>query len=223
MHVRINGGLLAGAERRTLSFLVARLPARVTPDHLTALALAAMGAAALALTAARESALAGWLFAACLALNWFGDSLDGTLARFRRIERPRYGYYIDHVVDLAGATLLLGGFAASGFMSPAIALTLLAAYLLAAAETYLATHATGTFRLSFAGFGPTELRIALAAGVLAGRTHLWTDLLGVHARVFDVAGAAGAVGLAAAFLVNTVHNGRMLSRREPARLAGSAR
>ncbi len=217
MHIRVNGGVLAAPERRVLAALASRMPALVAPDHLTALALGAMAAAGLALVAARSSAAGGWLFAACLAVNWFGDSLDGTLARFRRIERPRYGYYVDHVIDLIGVTCLLAGFAVSGFMATAVALALLAAYLLASAETFLATHAAGTFRLSFGGVGPTELRVLLAAGVVAARAHVWTDVLGVHARVFDLAGVAGAVGLGAAFLTNAVQNGRTLYRAEPCR------
>src|SRR5262249_59669638 len=99
-------------------------------------------------------------------LNWFGDSLDGTVARVRRAERPRYGFYVDHVLDIAGATLLLGGMACSTFMHPAIAMALLIAYLLVSGETFLATAVRGVFKMSFAGVGPTELRILLAAAPL---------------------------------------------------------
>src|SRR5207253_492733 len=99
-----------------------------------------------------------------LALNWFGDSLDGTVARVRGQQRPRYGYYVDHLLDLAGTAFLMLGLACSSLMSPIVAALLLAAYLLVAAETYLATHVRGVFKMSFLGFGPTELRIVIAVG-----------------------------------------------------------
>ena len=108
-----------------------------------------------------------WLVVAALAVNWFGDSLDGTLARVRKVERPRYGFYLDHVVDIVGITMLLGGLAGSTFMSPVIALSLLVAYLLVAGEVFLTTAVRGVFKISFAGFGPTELRILLAIGTVA--------------------------------------------------------
>src|SRR5690606_26952751 len=107
------------------------------------------------------------LFVLCLALNWFGDSLDGTVARVRRQERPRYGYYVDHVIDLTGVALLFGGAAASGYMGPFVALLVVAGYYLVSAESFLSTHARGVFNMSFAGFGPTELRIVLAIGVVS--------------------------------------------------------
>ena len=103
----------------------------------------------------------------CLLLNWFGDSLDGTVARVRDQQRPRYGYYVDHVIDLAGTALLFAGLAASGYMSPTIATLVVAAFFLVSAETYLATHARGVFKMAFIGVGPTELRILLAAGAIA--------------------------------------------------------
>ena len=102
----------------------------------------------------------------CLAINWFGDSLDGTVARVRHQQRPRYGYYVDHVVDRRQRRPLFGGLAASGLMQPVLALVLLVAYVLLCAESFLATHAVGVFRLSFSGVRPTELRILLAVGAL---------------------------------------------------------
>ena len=108
------------------------------------------------------------MFAVVFALlvNWFGDSLDGTLARVRNQQRPRYGFYVDHVLDIVGTAFLVGGMASSGYMNPLLALGLLVAYLLVAAEEFLATHVRHTFHLSFLGFGPTELRIILSVGAL---------------------------------------------------------
>ena len=95
-----------------------------------------------------------WLVNLCLAVNWFGDSLDGTLARVRQQQRPRYGFYVDHVVDAAGAIMLFGGMGLSGYMSPLVALGLAASYFLLNIEVYLATYCLGTFRLSYFKLGP---------------------------------------------------------------------
>jgi phosphatidylglycerophosphate synthase len=165
-HVREHRSLLAGAEKRLLIHIAARLPAAVTSDHLTALALVAMVIAGASFTTLQATAWGAGLFVVALAVNWFGDSLDGTVARVRDQQRPRYGYYVDHVVDLAGTMALVAGMAASGLMSPAVAMALLAAYCLVSAESYLATHSLGVFRISFAGVGPTELRILLAVRAL---------------------------------------------------------
>ena len=103
---------------------------------------------------------------ALLAVNWFGDSLDGTLARVRHQERPRYGFYVDHVLDVVGILLLFAGLVAGGFMTPIIGAGFLIAYYLLTVEIALATHAVGTFRISFWKIGPTEMRILLAVGTL---------------------------------------------------------
>ena len=142
------------------------MPRRINADHLTALGVFGTAGAGLAFAMARWTP---WTLAAvpvCLAINWFGDSLDGTIARVRHQQRPRYGFYVDHVVDLVNAVSLFGGLAASCLMQPVLALVLLVAYVLLCAESFLATHAVGVFRLSFSGVGPTELRILLAAGAL---------------------------------------------------------
>src|SRR5205823_14163332 len=138
-----------------------------------------------------------WLFmvVAGLGLNWLGDSLDGTLARVRRQQRPRYGFYLDHVLDAAGVGVLFGGLALSGYASPLIALGLIVAYLLLMVEAALATYTLGLFRMSFARFGPTELRIVLALGTLA----LWhaphVTVWGARYQLFDVGGAIAIAGM----------------------------
>ena len=215
-HVREYRSPLAEPERRLLIWLAGRLPARITSDQLTLLGLASTLAGGLAFWGARTEPL--WLLAVvpALAANWFGDSLDGTLARVRNRQRPRYGYYVDHVIDLLGALFLLGGLALSGYMSPIVALGLLAAYLMVSAEVFLATHARGVFRMSFAGVGPTELRLILAVGVLRLLQDPWVDLgaLGRH-LLFDVGGAIAIVGLGAALAVSMLRNTRALYRAEP--------
>ncbi len=127
---------------------------QVTSDQLSAVGLLSMVAVGVGFALFPWTPWAAPLVIAGLVANWFGDSLDGTVARVRGLERPRYGFYVDHVIDLMGTTFLFGGLAFSGLMSPILALVLLAAYLLVCAETYLATHAASVFRMSFLGFGP---------------------------------------------------------------------
>jgi archaetidylinositol phosphate synthase len=214
--VRINTGLTASLERRLLVWLARRLPRWVGSDHLTLLALLAMGAAGASYWAAahvHQLALLGVV--AALAINWFGDSLDGTLARVRNQQRPRYGYYVDHVVDCIGAVMLFGGLALSGFMHPIVALGVLAAYLLVSAETYLATHCLARFRMSRFGIGPTELRLLLAAGTLALFTEPSVPLFGARYQLFDVGGVAAIGGMAFAAVASALRNGMALYRAEP--------
>jgi len=179
------------------------------------IALMSMPAAGLAFAAIRAAPWIAAAFMLALAANWFGDSLDGTLARVRSQSRPRYGYYVDHVIDLAGTAALVSGMAASGLMHPPIAMALLAAYFLVSAETYLATHAVGVFRLSFAGVGPTELRILLAAAAVYVSRHPWVDIAGQPALLLDVSGLIAIVGLVIVFIVSAARNTRALYLAEP--------
>jgi phosphatidylglycerophosphate synthase len=207
-------GLTAPLERRVLAWLAARVPAAVHPDHLTGLGLLAMVAAGAAYAA---SARGPWLLHAvnlCLVLNWLGDSLDGTLARYRKRTRPRYGFYVDHMVDAVGALCLLGGLALSGQMSAGLAAAVLLAYDLLAIHMYLATYALGTFKLSFGPFGGTELRILLAAANLALLRWPVVPLLGREYRLFDVLGAFGLLGILAAVAAATVRTTLELNRLE---------
>lgn len=218
-HVRVHQSLLAAAEKRLLVAVAGRLPQWIHSDHLTLLALGAMALAGAGYGLARWDQRGLWLVVAALALNWFGDSLDGTLARVRRAERPRYGFYVDHVLDIVGITMLLGGLACSGFMTPVIALAVLVAYLLVAGEVFLATAVNGVFRMSFAGVGPTELRILLAIGTLALFRDPHVDLgsLGTL-RMFDVGGLIATAGMGAALAVAVVRNMCDLAQREPRQL-----
>jgi phosphatidylglycerophosphate synthase len=151
---------------------------------------------------------------AALAANWFGDSLDGTLARVRNRQRVRYGYYVDHVIDLVGTSALLAGMALSGFMTPIIAAALLSAYILVAAEKFLATYVRQVFQLSQFGFGPTELRIVLAAGALRLFVTPWVHIGGERFLLFDVGGTVAIIGLIAAFLCSAVCNTDRLYKEE---------
>lgn len=215
-HVRENNGLLTDIERRALIWIAERLPRRINSDHLSALGLSAMAGSGLSFAAFALTPWAAWGVVLSLALNWFGDSLDGTLARVRGHQRPRYGYYVDHVIDLAGATFLMIGLAFSGLMSPLSAAAVLAAYLLVSAETYLATHSRGVFRMSVLGFGPTELRILVAIGALRAAYDPWVALgpLGMM-RLFDVGAIIAAASLAVVFVVSAARNTKALYAAEP--------
>ena len=165
---------------------------------------------------ARLDVRALWLVIVALALNWFGDSLDGTVARVRHVERPRYGFYVDHVLDIVGATLLFSGLAVSGFMTPWIALALLVAYLLVSGEVFLATSVHGVFRMSFSGFGPTELRILLAIGTIAlfRDPHVDLGVLG-RPQLFDFGGLIAIAGMAIALTLSVIRNATALACLEP--------
>jgi phosphatidylglycerophosphate synthase len=213
-HVRDHRSVLAAAEKRLLISMAERLPSAIGSDHLTALALAAMGMAGAAFAAARWDRRALWFVVIALGLNWFGDSLDGTVARVRRAERPRYGFYVDHVLDIAGATLLFGGMACSPFMHPAIAMALLIAYLLVSGETFLATAVSGVFKMSFAGIGPTELRILLAVGAVALLRDPHVSLGPLTLKLFDFGGLIGTAALVVVFGVSVVRNATALATAE---------
>src|ERR1700732_5176687 len=165
--LRVQESWVAEAEKRALLWLAARTPNRVSPDHLTVLGMAAQIGAGMcyALAFRNRYALLGVIV--CLALNWLGDSLDGTLARVRQCQRPRYGFYVDHMVDSFGGLALMGGLALSGYMHAFIAIGLLIEFLLLSIQSYLATYTLGQFQLSFWKFGPTELRILLSICHLA--------------------------------------------------------
>ena len=223
-HTREHRSFSAAIEKRALIAIARRLPAAIHSDHLTALALLAMAMAGAGFALARWDVRSLWVVVVALALNWFGDSLDGTVARVRKVERPRYGFYLDHVLDIVGATLLFAGLAASGFMTPLIALAMLIAYLLVSGEVFLATSVHGVFRMSFSGVGPTELRILLAIGAMALFRDPHVDLGGLgRLRLFDFGGLIGIAGMAVALTVNVVRNATALARLEPRRLHRSVR
>jgi archaetidylinositol phosphate synthase len=212
---RVATNPLAGVERRCLVWMASRMPRWVTSDGLTALALAAMALTGLCYARGPGHPVALVVAIIGLALNWFGDSLDGTLARVRRQPRPRNGFYVDNVVDCFGVLFVVSGLAWSGYMTPFIAMALLIAYFMLSIEIYLATYCLAVFRLSFGGVGPTELRLILAAGTLALLSDPRVDVFGHYYRLFDVGGAVAIGGIAIALLVSIARNLRNLYRAEP--------
>lgn len=198
---RIQDSVTSGPERRALLWLAARMPAAINSDHLTVLGFAAMFLAGCSYAAARWNHWGLLLATVFLAINWFGDSLDGTLARFRDRQRRRYGFYVDHIVDSFGALFLMAGLGASGYVDWRIAAGMLVAFLLLSIETYLASYTLGVFRLSFAKFGPTELRILLSIANIILFFHPSARVSGLPYRMLDF---GGAIAIAAMFVMAAV-------------------
>jgi phosphatidylglycerophosphate synthase len=209
--VREHTSALAASEKRLLVRMAGRLPAWVNSDHLTSLGAVAMLGIGVCYWVGGPAL---WLVIPLLALNWFGDSLDGTLARVRHQERPRYGYYVDHVLDAIGFAALFGGLMLGRHMSLVLGLGFLAAYYLLVVEISLATHARGTFKLAFLKVGPTELRILLAAGTLQLMRTEWVTIFGGRWLLFDIGAVVAIAGFLVAFLAGAVRNGVALYREE---------
>src|SRR5687767_9348185 len=220
--VREHHSLLAAVEKRALIAMASRMPACINSDHLTALSAVSMAAAGASFWLAGSWLPALWLVILFLALNWFGDSLDGTLARVRKHERPRYGFYLDHVLDAAGILMLLMGLVLGGFSSATAILTFLVAYYLLSIEVYLATHALGRFHMSFWRIGPTELRILLAIGTLRLFWGADVTMFGETMKLFDIGAWAGAAGLIITAALAAIRHTRELYRLEPLPQAAEA-
>jgi len=212
---RIQTSILAAMEKRVLIWIAERLPAWINSDHLTVLAGLAMVAGGICYWIGPAHPAAMLAAIGMLVLNWFGDSLDGTVARVRHHERPRYGFYVDHVLDVIGILMLLAGFALGGLMTPLIAAGFLVAYYLLMVEIALATHAVGTFRISFFKFGPTELRILLAVGTLRLIYSPFVTIAGHRLLLFDLGGLIAMAALLLTFVISAAANTRHLYRLEP--------
>lgn len=166
-HKRVNDILLGPLERPALAYLVKVMPRWVSPDLLTIFGFLAgvlIGVSYL-LTNLDKNFL--WLANLGFVLNWFGDSLDGNLARYRKIERPRYGFFIDHAVDIISEVFIFLGLAFSPFVDFKIAVLALIAYLCMTSLVFLITSVEGVFQISYGRLGPTEARvIAMSANTI---------------------------------------------------------
>jgi archaetidylinositol phosphate synthase len=212
---RVNGALTAALEKRVLQWMAARAPNWLSSDQLTVLGLTAQIGAGAAYALSRHYGYALLLVILCLVLNWFGDSMDGTLARVRRQTRPRYGFYVDHVVDIFGSAALLCGLGLSGFLHWQTALAMLVAFLLLSGESYLATYTLSRFEISQGFFGPTELRLLLIAGNLALLHNPWATVFGHRILLFDLGGAIGAAGMLITAVLVAARHTAQLYREEP--------
>ena len=211
---RVQQNFTAAVEKRLLVWIAERLPRWINSDHLTA-----FGSAGITL-AGFCYAIARWMPSALLAanfflvVNWFGDSLDGTLARVRNQQRPRYGFYVDHLADAFGAAALLGGLACSGYVYPAIAAAMLVSFLLLMVEVCLATYCVGHFQMSFWRLGPTELRLLLMFGNIALLWRPKVHWFGARLQMLDIAGTIGAAGMMVATIVSGARNAKRLNEAE---------
>jgi phosphatidylglycerophosphate synthase len=216
--VRINGALIADAERRLALRIVARLPAWVTPDHCTFGGLAGACAAGIGFALSNASPAWLWLGVAGIFVSWWGDSLDGNLARTRNIQRPKYGAFVDHLTDALSQLAIFGGIALSPYAQAWSALLALTAYWLLTLLTLITALTAGDFRISYLGVGPTEIRILLILGTilhwLAGPMTAAATAWGALS-FFDAcfAGAFALVWLP--FLISAVGTGRALSAQDP--------
>ncbi len=207
---RIQGNMLAAAERRLLNWLCARLPSWVSPDGLTLTgfcgALTIFAGYALSLFQIEWL----WLAIAGFVINWFGDSLDGSLARYRKIERPNYGYFIDHSMDALSNLIIVMGLGLTAFIRMDVAMFALGSYLLLSIHTFLAARVTGEFRLSYLAAGPTELRLILIAMSLAMFATRPGAVMGTGLSPFDLFITAIGAGMMILFIVQTAVTGRKL-------------
>jgi phosphatidylglycerophosphate synthase len=210
--------LLAKPEKRLLRWIAARLPKSVLPDDLTALGVIAALGIMVAYQLANDSIEWLWVASALLVVQWFGDSLDGTLARVRGIERPTYGYYLDHLVD-AIATAAIGiGLGLSPLMLLSIGTLIVVAYLILSINVYLESSAFGRFSIGYGYVGPTEIRLILIVlnTVVALGAGLGFVVADLHLTLFDVIGLAIAGTMIVLLLGRAFKNLRELARKEPA-------
>jgi archaetidylinositol phosphate synthase len=205
-HKRVNDILLGPLERPALAWLAARMPPWMTPDILTAVGV--FGSLVIFLGYALTHSHPGFLWLASLGfvINWFGDSLDGTLARYRHIERPRYGFFVDHTIDAVSEYLTFVGLGISPYVKLEIACLALIAYLLLSVLTYVRTCVDGVFKISYTKIGPTEMRvIAILSNTLIFYIGNPAIRLPVGtATIYDLIVAAVAVVLTIGFLVSTI-------------------
>jgi archaetidylinositol phosphate synthase len=212
---RVNKSLTASLEKRALHWMAERAPRRLTSDQLTMLGFGAQVGAGICYAISRYNRYALLLVILCLLLNWLGDSLDGTLARVRQQQRPRYGFYVDHIVDIFGSVALMCGLGYSGLLHWQIAAAMLVAFLLLSSESYLATYTLSCFQLSQGIFGPTEIRILLVAGNLALLHSEYAVLFGHKMLLFDLGGSIAAVSMIAMAVVIAIRHTAQLYREEP--------
>lgn len=211
---REQNSILAPLERAALRGLARRMPSRVNSDHLSLLGLVAMFLAGVFYAASGRNPLMLHLVNLCIFLNWFGDSLDGTLARYRNRLRPRYGFYVDHIIDTFGTMFVIVGLAVSGYMTERIAAAVLVVFLMLAINSYLATYTLGVFKISHGKLGPTEIRLVLIIGNLFLIHSAHTRILGHRFLLFDVGGVVSIIGMAAMLVFSSIKNTHTLYNLE---------
>jgi archaetidylinositol phosphate synthase len=215
-HSRVNRILLGPLERPALKWLAERMPGWMTPDILTGIGFfgAILIAVSYYLTNFNPAFL--WLASFGFFINWFGDSLDGTLARFRKIERPRYGFFLDHTLDSASETVIFIGLGLSPYVNLNLAFLALIGYLLLSIFVFISTYVSGEFKISYGSFGPTEIRaVAILANTLI--FFLGNPMVGIFDReipLYDLLLGIVTIALFSIFIVSTILRARELNEME---------
>jgi phosphatidylglycerophosphate synthase len=204
--------ILAPLERAALRWFARHMPARINSDHLSIVGLLGMLGAGAFYVGSKQNPLMLHLVNVCIFLNWFGDSMDGTLARFRNRQRPRYGFYVDHIIDIFGALFLMLGLALSGYMSERVAAAVLISFFMLAINSYLAAYALGVFKLSQWKMGPTEMRLLL----MIGNVFLIYHPRAYHRRylLFDLGGVVAVIGMLFILVVLSIQHTHTLYQME---------
>ena len=207
--------ILAPLERAALRSLARCMPARVNSDHLSLLGFVAMFLAGVFYAASGRNPM--WLHAVnlCILINWFGDSLDGTLARYRDCQRPRYGFYVDHIIDTFGTMFIIVGLAISGYITERVAAGSLIVFLMLAINSYLAAYSLSIFKISHGKLGPTEVRLVLIIGNLVLLNSPYTRIFGQRFLLFDVGGIVAIIGMGTMLVVSSIKNTHALYKLEP--------
>jgi len=158
-HRRINDNLLGSLERSALQWLATRMPSWVTPDICTLIGLTSAFGIAISYVFSNYDKNFLWIASFGFVIHWFGDSLDGTLARYRNIERPIFGFFVDHTVDAISVAVIVLGLGLTPYVNFNIACSTLIAYLLLCLLVFLRTSVVGEFKISYSRLGPTEMRL----------------------------------------------------------------
>lgn len=216
---RIQTSILNKLEKKTLVWLAERQPGWVTSDHLTYLGVAAAVLYAMFCWLANFNLNYFWASSFCLILNWYGDSLDGTLARVRQTQRPKYGFFIDHSLDALTTCLFCIGLGLSPLMRMDIALFIMGGYLCMSIYTYISTIILGQFRLTYASLGPTEMRLILIAVCILYIYNPWPEvnvnIFSQEWSVYDCTGALVAAALFLIYIVSLIKDLRFLAKIDP--------
>lgn len=158
-HKRVNDIFLGPLERPALQWLAAHQPAWVTPDILTVIGIFGALVILISYVLSQFNPVFLWLASLGFVINWFGDSLDGTLARYRHIERPKFGFFIDHVTDVLTEIIIVLGLGLSPYIKFSVASMCCIAYITMSVLVYVRMNVMGEFKLSYGKLGPTEVRV----------------------------------------------------------------
>ena len=220
-HERVNDILLGPLERPALKWLAEHQPSWMTPDGLTIIGIIGSLMIFFSYVATRYHPAFLWLASLGFIINWYGDSLDGTLARLRKIERPQYGFFVDHIVDALSEVMIFAGLGLTFYVRFDLSLVALIGYLLMTVYVYVTTAVMGKFQLSYGKFGPTEVRaLAILVNTIiffVGNVYFTVGTLKL--TIYDGAIAVVALAFYGIFLVKSLQTARELDKADRAKWA----